>query len=405
MIPVTEAIRIVKETTRPLGPEQVPLANVLGRILAQDIIANSDLPPFDRAQMDGFAVRAADVAKAPVTLRIVGESAAGRGWHHEMHAGQAVRIMTGAPVPAGADAVQQVELTRETDNGGVVEIREPVEPGRSIVKHGSEVKTGETVLRAGEQINAAMMAALASFGYATVKVGKRPLVAVLATGSELVPVDQAPGADQIRDSNNYSISAYAELAGAVVERLPLTGDDTELLMRQLTDAAERSDMIVSSGGVSMGAYDFTKLALKKLEAQIFFERVSLRPGKPTVFARLPNGTLAFGLPGNPVSVSVTFNLFARTAIRAMQGATEPALGEEWAVLAKGLKGSIERESYLPARLRTNEDGVLLAEPLKWGGSSDFVTFARTTALIIVPTGTKALEAESRVKIVRLPGTA
>ena len=405
MIPVTEAIRIVKETTRPLGPEQVPLANVLGRILAQDIIANSDLPPFDRAQMDGFAVRAADVAKAPVTLRIVGESAAGRGWHHEMHAGQAVRIMTGAPVPAGADAVQQVELTRETDNGGVVEIREPVEPGRSIVKHGSEVKTGETVLRAGEQINAAMMAALASFGYATVKVGKRPLVAVLATGSELVPVDQAPGADQIRDSNNYSISAYAELAGAVVERLPLTGDDTELLMRQLTDAAERSDMIVSSGGVSMGAYDFTKLALKKLEAQIFFDRVSLRPGKPTVFARLPNGTLAFGLPGNPVSVSVTFNLFARTAIRAMQGATEPALGEEWAVLAKGLKGSIERESYLPARLRTNEDGVLLAEPLKWGGSSDFVTFARTTALIIVPTGTKALEAESRVKIVRLPGTA
>ena len=158
------------------------------------------------------------------------------------------------------------------------------------------------------------------------------------------PVDQKPGQDQIRDSNNYSIGAYAELAGAVVERLPLTGDETSLLKKQIAEAAERCDVIVTSGGVSMGVYDVTKSALKELDAEIFFERVALRPGKPTVFARLPNGTLVFGLPGNPVSVSVTFNLFARTALLAMQGATEPALKQETAALAKSVKGTVDRES-------------------------------------------------------------
>jgi molybdopterin molybdotransferase len=403
VIPVAAAIRIIKEHTAPLPTEKTALADALDRFLAEDIIADCDLPPFDRSQMDGYAVRAADVRNVPARLRIVGESAAGRGWHHEMSTGEVVRIMTGAPVPAGADSVQQVELTREIGDGQTVEILEPVDPGKSIVERGSEIKAGETVLREGERINAAMMAVLASFGYATVKVGGRPRVAVLATGSELVPVDQKPEQDQIRDSNNYSIGAYAELAGAVVERLPLASDDTELLKRQITEAAERSDMIVTSGGVSMGVYDFTKAALKELGGEIFFERVALRPGKPTVFARLPNGTLVFGLPGNPVSVSVTFNLFARTALRAMQGAKESTLIEESAVLSRDVKGAMERESYLPAQLRTNAEGLLVAEPLKWGGSSDFVGFARATALIIVPKEVKMLAANSNVKIARLPG--
>ncbi len=403
MIPVTAAIEIVKNKTNALSAESVALADALGRVLAEDVVADSDLPPFDRSQMDGYAVRAADVRSAPSGLRIVGESAAGRGWHHEMNAGEAVRIMTGAPVPAGADSVQQVELTREVDNGRTVEILEPVEFGKSIVKGGSEIKAGEIVLCRGEAINAAMMAALASFGYATVMVGRKPRVAVLATGSELVAVNQQPGRDQIRDSNNYSIGAYAELAGAVVERLPLASDDTEVLKRQITEAAERSDALVTSGGVSMGVYDFTKTALKELGAEILFERVALRPGKPTVFARLPNGTLAFGLPGNPVSVSVTFNLFVRTALLMMQGAGEPTMVEEWAVLARNVKGNVERESYLPAKLKTNENGQLLAEPLKWGGSSDFVSFAHAVALVIVPTSMKTLEAGTPVKIVRLPG--
>jgi molybdopterin molybdotransferase len=400
MISVTEAIRIVKEQTARLPFESIALADALGRVLAEDVLADSDLPPFDRAQMDGYAVRSADTLQARARLRVVGESAAGRGWKDEMEAGEAVRIMTGAPVPAGADSVQKVEVTKEQD--GIVEIAEATRPGQFIVNRASEIKAGETVLRAGEEINAARMAALAAFGYASVKVGRRPRVAVLATGTELVAVNEKPGADQIRDSNSYSLGAYAQLAGAQVERLPLAEDDPELLKEEISEAAARSDALILSGGVSMGVYDFTKLALGALDAELFFERVSLRPGKPTVFARLGQ-TLVFGLPGNPVSVSVTFNLFARTALRVMQGCSEAAMSEEWAVLARGVKGAMERASYLPAQLHSDEDGRLLAEPLKWGGSSDFVAFARATSLIIVPEGTPRLDAGARVRIVRLPG--
>lgn len=415
MIPIPQAVEIVRTSTHVLGTESLDLCEARGRFLAQDVVADSDLPPFDRAQMDGYAVRASDVQIVPAKLKIVGESAAGRGWHHELKPGEAVRIMTGAPVPKGADSVQQVELTRELvghadgeaaaegkDKDGEVEILEAVAHGRSIVARGNEIKAGETVLRAGEQITAASMAVLASFGYAQIEVGRRPRVAVLATGSELVAVEEKPGQDQIRDSNNYSIGAYAELAGAVVERLPLAGDDTSLLKRQISQAAQRSDIVVTSGGVSVGAYDFTKPALHELGAEVFFERVALRPGKPTVFARLPNGTLFFGLPGNPVSVSVTFNLFARTAMLAMQGAGQPTLPEDWAILERAVKGTVERESYLPAELSTTDEGLLLARPLKWGGSSDFVGFVRATSMIIVPAGTGLLEAGTRVRVARLP---
>jgi len=401
MISVAEAIQIVRQQTATLETEHVKLKEALGRVLAEDVVADTDLPPFDRAQMDGYAVRAEDVKEAPVRLRIAGESAAGRGWHHQLEEGQAVRIMTGAPVPEGADSVQQVELTHELKDGTVVELLETVETGKSIVKRGIEVQSGQTVLTSGTTINAAMMAVLAAFGYATVEVFRKPRVASLATGTELVAVDQKPGQDQIRDSNNYSIGAYAELAGAVVKRLPLTGDETSLLKRQIAEAAESCDLIVTSGGVSMGVYDVTKAALKELDAEIFFERVALRPGKPTVFARLPNGALVFGLPGNPVSVSVTFNLFARTALLVMQNAAEPVLKRETAMLARSVKGTIDRESYLPAQLTVNDDAELIAFPLKWGGSSDFVAFAMTTALVIVPAGVRSIEAASLVNVLRL----
>lgn len=402
MISVAEAVQIVLQQTRSLASEKVALPDALGRVLAQEIVADTDLPPFDRAQMDGYAVRAAETTNAPVSLRIAGESAAGKGWHHRLEEGHAVRIMTGAPVPEGADSVQQVELTHELKDGTVVELLEPVETGRSIVKRGAEIKAGELVLRPGLAINAPMMAVLAAFGYAQVEVARRPRVAVLATGSELVSIDEQPGQDQIRDSNNYSISAYAESAGAVVQRFPLTRDETSLLTRQLAEAADNFDVVVTSGGVSMGVYDITKNALKELGAEIFFERVALRPGKPIVFGRLPSGALVFGLPGNPVSVSVTFNLFTRTALLAMQGANEPVLKQETAVLAREVKGTMDRESYLPAQLTTNDDGEVVAFPLKWGGSSDFVSFALTTALVIIPAGVKTAAAGSLVKAVRLP---
>src|SRR6185436_17386238 len=380
MISVAEAIEIVRQQTVKLSTERVAIDQVLGRVLAEDVVADSDLPPFDRSQMDGYAVRAEDVRTAPVRLRIAGESAAGRGWHNQLEEGQAVRIMTGAPVPSGADSVQQVELTHELKDGTVVELLETVELGKSIVKRGAEIKAGEVVLNSATIINAAMMAVLAAFGYATVEVFRRPRVAVLATGTELVSVDQTPGQDQIRDSNNYSLSAYAALAGATVQRMPLTGDETALLKKQIADAAEHSDLIVTSGGVSMGVYDVTKAALKELDAEIFFERVALRPGKPTVFARLPNGTLVFAMPGT----------------------AEPELKRETAVLARSVKGTVDRESYLPAQLTTNDDAELVAFPLKWGGSSDFVAFALTTALVIVPANVKAIEAGSLVSVLRLP---
>ena len=401
MIPVSEAIRIIKEQTRPLPAERVALAAALGRALAEEIVADTDLPPFDRARMDGYAVRAEDTKGAPARLRIAGEAAAGKGWRGTLRAGEAVRIMTGAPVPAGADSVQQVELTREIEGNPIVEVEKPTEPQQHITARASEIRAGEHVLATGTVVNAAMTAVLASFGYAEVAVARRPRVAVLATGTELVAVNEQPGADQIRDSNSYSLAAYATLAGARVERLPFAGDELESLQEIIAASASRSDALVLSGGVSMGIYDFTKAALRALGAEIFFERVALRPGKPTVFARLGD-TLVFGLPGNPVSVSVTFNLFTRTALRAMQGIAEAALAEEQAVLGRSVKGAAERASYLPAQLRTDADGHLVAEPLRWGGSSDFVAFARATALVIVPAGMSALEAGTRVAVVRLP---
>jgi len=405
MIPVAEAIRIVLEQTARLPAEAVALVHSRGRVLAEDIAADTDLPPFDRALMDGYAVRAADTNEAsrevPARLRIVGEAAAGSGWRGELRAGQVVRIMTGAPVPAGADSVQQVEVTREIEAGALVEIERATQPGQFITKRATEIRRGEIVLRAGEMLNAASMAALASFGYGRVPVGARPRAIVLATGTELIAVDEQPGPDQIRDSNSYSLLAYAEAAGAQVEHLPFAADDEQFLQRVIAESAERADLLILSGGVSMGIYDFTKTALRALEAEIFFERVGLRPGKPTVFAKIGR-TLVFGLPGNPVSVSVTFNLFARTAIRAMQGARQAALVEEQAVLARGVKGAPERASYLPAQLRTDDEGRLIAEPLRWGGSSDFVAFTRAEALVIVPAGAGAIEADTIVRVVRLP---
>jgi molybdopterin molybdotransferase len=405
MLPVRDAIRLVLEKTEALPAERLELARALGRVLAEDVVADSDLPPFDRAQMDGYAVRSEDVRDAPACLRVVGEAAAGRGWTGAVGAGEAVRIMTGAPLPAGADAVEQVELTRELEDGAFVEVGRAAEPGRFYVPRASEVRRGETVLSAGDEVNAAAMAVLASFGYAEVAVRRRPRVAVLATGTELVPVSEQPGPDQIRDSNSYSLAAYAALAGAEIERLPFAGDDPELLREMIAEAARGADVVVLSGGVSMGRYDFTKDAMRAAGAELVFERVSLRPGKPTVFARMPGErqALLFGLPGNPVSVSVTFNLFARTALRAMQGAREPSLKEERAVLSRPAKGTAERTSYLPAVLGTDDEGRLTAEPLKWGGSSDFVAFARATALVIVPAGVKSAEAGTVVGVVRLPG--
>jgi molybdopterin molybdotransferase len=392
MIPISEAISIINRETFPLEAESVALSNVCGRIFAEDIFADSDLPPFNRSQMDGFAVKSVDVKNFPVKLKIVGESVAGKRWDGKLNNGEAVRIMTGAALPISADSVQKVEVTKEFD--GFIEILESTKIGQFFVEQASEITKGEKVFDRGEIVNEKMIASLASFGYANVKVAKRPTVSILATGSELVAIHETPKQDEIRDSNSIMLKSFAEKY-AEIERVLLIKDDLESIKSEILNL--KSEIIILTGGVSMGDYDFTKPALIALGAEIFFDKICLKPGKPCVFAKLGN-QLIFGLPGNPVSVAVTFNLFVRTAILQMQNALQTELKQGFAFVSNKLKGAFERDSYLPATISTNEKGQLIATPLRFKGSSDFVGFAKTECLIFVPKG-EILEAETVAKVV------
>jgi molybdenum cofactor synthesis domain-containing protein len=383
MITVARALRIIAGETKPLGTERVPLAQAAGRVLAEDVVADSDMPPFDRSQMDGYAVRARDTENGPIRLMIVGESAAGRGWPGTLKTGEAVRIMTGAPVPKGADAVQKVELTKET--GGIVSIHEPTTKGRYIVRRGTEVKKGKTVLRTGERLSVNSIAVPAAFGYAKLDVAKRPRVSILSTGTEIVDINKKPKPDQIRNSNSVMLASLALASGAEVTVLPIAGDDISDLQYRISNAVGNSDLLVTTGGVSVGKYDLTKAALGELGAEIFFDRVRLKPGKPTVFARLKR-TLVFGLPGNPVSSAVAFYFFVRKTILLMQSAKQSDLQHGTAILSEPMKGTKGRESYLPVRLDSDANAWLIATPLRWHGSSDFIGFSQAQALAVIPAG-------------------
>ena len=379
MITVDQALSILLDQVQTLGSESVAIEQAHRRILTENVRADMDLPPFDRARMDGYAVRSSDVSTSPMKLRVIGEIAAGAQFEHRVNAGEAVKIFTGAPVPGGADAVQKVEVTRA--HGHMVEILEPVTPGQFITPRASEVAAGDEVAKTGRAIGPAEMAVLASFGYANVRVARRPRVAVISTGSELVEVSSKPSGAQIRNSNSYTLAAYAERAGAIVDVLGIVEDTPEATRVALIRAADNHDIVITSGGVSMGDYDLVKAALKDIGAEIYFDRVIIRPGKPIVFARRSE-TYFFGLPGNPVSTSMTFNVFVRPAIRKMQGETSPAPAMISAQLSRTVKDSSSRRSYLPVRLFIKE-GRAMVEPLKWGGSSDFVAFMQANALIVV----------------------
>ena len=403
MIPISEAVEIIERESFSLPSETIDLANSIGRVLAENIKADMDLPPFDRSQMDGFAVRADDTQKPPAHLQIIGESVAGRGFDRKVKAGEAVRIMTGARVPEGADAVQKVELTKE--NYGFVQILEAVKPLQNINKFASEVKKGKQVFAKGEIINEQMIAAIASFGYAQLKVFQKPHVSIFSTGSEIVEIAETPQKDQIRNSNSMMLKILAERAGANAEILPQVHDDFETLKNTIATAVgigaevpidqfnlkkskiknQKSKILIITGGVSVGDYDFTKPVLRTLGAEIFFEKVSLKPGKPTVFARL-NDVLIFGLPGNPVSVAVTFYLFARRAILQSQSAKNCGLKSGFAVVADKIKGAKERDCYLPVSLSTSKKGTFVIESLRFTGSSNFIAFSRADALVFVPQG-------------------
>lgn len=402
MLSIEDATNIILEQTPLIGEQELELAEAEGFILRLDALSDLDLPPFDRARMDGYAVRAEDTESAasgrPVRLRSKGEAAAGRAFAGSVGAGEAVRIMTGAPLPAGADAVEKIEVIRLLADGAI-ELENPVKPGNFVTPRGLEARAGEVMVRKGERITPAVASVLASFGCARVTVSKRPLMALLSTGSELVAVEQKPGPSQIRNSNSYSLAGYARAAGAMPVSVRLVADDLAATREAITAGLERADVVMLSGGVSMGDYDLVKPALRELGAKIWIEQVAMHPGKPTVFARLGE-KIIFGLPGNPVSVAVSFHIFALPALLKLQGASEIGLPRVRAYLARPVKGAPPRRSHLPATLQIN-NGRAEAMPLRSSGSSDLVGFMRADALIVVPEDRNGLDEGELVEVIML----
>jgi molybdenum cofactor synthesis domain-containing protein len=391
MISVDRALEIVLEHAAPLPAEETPLSEALGRVLAEDVATDLDFPPFDRSAMDGFALRSADAGFAPVALAVVGEVRAGQWPSRAVETGQAVSIMTGAPLPPGADSVQQVEKTRRL-NEGWVEVLAAVEPGLNVAPRGSEIRAGERVLPAGDRIDPAAVGVLAAVGRARVKVGARPVVFVLATGDELVEVGQKPEGAQIRNSNGHAVLAQVREAGASGFSLGIVADDARRIARKVEEGLA-GDVLVISGGVSEGVYDLVEGALREFGVEILFDKVAIKPGAPLVFGRLQRSgdvgrparratTLVFGLPGNPVSAQVTFDLFVRAALLRLQGARvvqRPTLEVELLGSARNRSG---RRAHLPARLLL-AGGRLQAEPLPSRGSADLVAHARANALVVL----------------------
>jgi molybdopterin molybdotransferase len=379
VISVEDALEIVLRETKVLLSEEVALEEAAGRVLAEDVHADRDLPPFDRAAMDGYALRARDVARAPAALEVVGEVRAGQWPGRAVGAGEAVRIMTGAPVPEGADAVQPVERTRPLDEFRV-SVLDAVEAGAHVAPRGSEVRAGDVVVERGRVLSPASVAVLASTGCVRPRVGRRPVVAVLVTGDEVVDPATTPAAAQIRNSNGPAVCALAREAGAEVRPLGVAPDDEDALRHALR-RGEGADVLVVSGGVSAGDYDLVEPALEGLGFSFLFTRVAIKPGAPLVFGRRGEG-LVFGLPGNPVSAQVTFDLFVRAAIRRLQGARVVARPRVGVQLLSPVRNRSGRRAHLPARVRF-EEGRLVARPVRSRGSGDLVAHARANALVVI----------------------
>jgi molybdopterin molybdotransferase len=379
VIPVEEALAIVLREAAALPTEEVSLDDALGRVLAEDAASDVEMPPFDRAAMDGYAVRSADVRSAPVALEVVGEVRAGQWPEREVGAGETLRIMTGAPLPRGADAVQQVERTRPLDEFRVV-IEASVPAGANVAPRASEARSGEVVLPAGRVLDPRAIAVLAATGRARVRVGRRPRVALLVTGDELVDVGEVPGRGRIRNSNGPALAAQARRAGAVVLDLGVAGDRQDALAERLSTGL-KADVLAVSGGVSAGQYDLVEPVLADLGVSFLFTQVAIKPGAPLAFGRR-EATLVFGLPGNPVSSQVTFALFVRAALLRLQGARVTSPPRVAVELLGPLRNRSGRRAHAPARVRL-ERGRLVARPLRSMGSGDLVAHARANALVVV----------------------
>jgi molybdopterin molybdotransferase len=353
-------------TIRPTGQERVSLNDLVGRVLSEDIVAPHDVPSFTNSAMDGFAVRATDVAAPGAVLRIIEDVAAGRTSTRTVEEGGATRIMTGAPMPEGADTVVRVEDTSEEDGKVRIETSPPI--GTSVRPPGGDVAAGTTVFPAGKRLTTAHVGVLATIGVTTPLVARRPKVAVMSTGDELAPADTeelAPG--MIRDSNRPMLVALVAEAGAEPIDLGRIPDDPEALRAALGRAAVETDMIVTSGGVSMGDFDVTKLVLRD-EAGVDFFPVAMKPGKPQGFGVL-GGTPFFGLPGNPVSVLVSFEQFVRPSLLAMQGATALLRPRVMGVAGEDFESDPAKEEFIRARFVGNDpSGVVV----KTGGQGSHV---------------------------------
>ena len=382
MISIEEARAAVLAAVTPLGAEEVALAAAHGRVLAEDVAAAHDVPPFANSAMDGFALRAAG-ADGP--LRLGGESRAGAPFAGTVLPGQAVRISTGAALPAGADAVVPVE--RATVAGELVTIDGEVAPGDHVRGAGEDLRAGAIVLRRGSRLGAAELGVAAGAGRAGVLVAHRPRVAVVATGDELVPAGEPLGPGQIHDSNALALAALAADAGAEVVASLRAGDGKAATVAALRTALDEADVVLTSGGVSVGPHDHVKAALAELGVRERFWRVALRPGKPTWFGER-DGVLVFGLPGNPVSALVTFTLFARPALAALQGAPPPA--RRRVVLAEPIERHESRDEAV--RVRLDEDGR--AHPTGPQGSHQLSSMVGADALAIVPRGTGRMESDA-----------
>jgi molybdopterin molybdotransferase len=371
--------------------ETVDLLSAAGRVLAEPVVADRDLPPFPRSARDGYAVRAADLSSLPAILHVIGEIKAGAKpgvIPSQVLAGQAVSIMTGAPVPAGADAVVMVEHTAQ--QGEQVEIKRSVTAGDNIVPRGSEARQGSRLLDRGIRLNDAGIALAASVGKSRLSVHRRPRVAVLATGDELVEIENDPGPTQIRNSNSYSLAVQVRVAGGETVCLPIAPDEKQAL-RQLIEQGLREDLLLITGGVSVGRYDLVEQVLSELQSEFFFTGAEIQPGRPVVFGKCSaalsgkekTGTYFFGLPGNPVSTMVTFELFARPMLEVLAGQSPRKLSFFHARLRSEIRVKPGLRRFLPA-IFSGEFENAEVERVAWQGSGDLAAAARANCYVVVP---------------------
>jgi molybdopterin molybdotransferase len=389
-----DARRVVEqqaELIRVNTTESVDLLGAAGRVLSEPILADRNLPPFPRSTRDGYAVRAADLARVPTSLDVIGEIRAGESLENipkHIRNGQAASIMTGAPVPSGADAVVMVEYTAQ--QGKRVEITRSITRGENVVPSGAEAQQGSVLVERGVRLNDATIALAATAGQSRVLVYKRAQVAVLTTGDEIVTIDATPGPTQIRNSNSYSLAVQIRNAGGEPVLLPIAPDEPRKL-RALIEEDLKSDLLLMTGGVSMGRYDLVEQVLEEMNAEFFFTGAKIQPGRPVVFGKCGagapahenTGTYFFGLPGNPVSTMVTFELFARPMLEALAGMSPQKLRFVYAKLKSEIRVKPGLKRFLPALL-SGEFEASQVELVPWQGSGDVAATARANCYIVIP---------------------